>query len=314
MRKILVNAQITATISIIESISNITYVILVAITVRTNYGTLINLLVLYMIVLPYSFLMNTSHNKERIIEQGWMNIFTNIFGSVLEILGIKGRRESGDHLATISNEIHTRTNITGKELVEEKNDDIYDTTAIKNQDTAKKSIDCINIQDLENEQPSTSQNIDEVITREEKHKVNVHDLVSKMKSNIEEEENYIYYFQIYVSYVEKFKNGDTDLELDIKSDEERTKEELQIASKGKNGKRSKSANNIPTSKTIRNISQDRNSMVSEKGTNLKFNGQKSVRIMKRNNILDKLLSESINDAKFNLFIEELINLEESLIA
>ena len=314
MRKLLVNAQITATISLIESSSNITYIILVAITVRTNYGTLINLLVLYMIVLPYSFLMNTSHNKERIIEQGWMNIFKNIFGSVLEILGIKGRRESGDHLATISNEIHTRTNITGKELVEEKNDDIYDTTAIKNQDTAKKSIDCINIQDLENEQPSTSQNIDEVITREEKHKVNVHDLVSKMKSNIEEEENYIYYFQIYVSYVEKFKNGDTDLELDIKSDEERTKEELQIASKGKNGKRSKSANNIPTSKTIRNISQDRNSMVCKKGTNLKFNGQKSVRIMKRNNILDKLLSESINDAKFNLFIEELINLEESLIA
>ena len=261
MRKLLVNAQITATISLIESATSITYIILVAITVRTNYGTLINLLVLYMIVLPYSFLMNTSHNKERIIEQGWMNIFRNIFGSVLEILGIKGREESGDLLATISNEIHTRTNITGKKLVEEKNNDISNTTSIQNQDTAKKSLDCINIQDLENEQPSTSQNIDQVIPREERHSLNVQNLVSRMKSNIEEEENYIYYFQIYVSYVEKFKNGETALELDIKSIEERTNEELRIDSKGKNGKRSKSVNTVPKSKTIRDISQDRDDFV-----------------------------------------------------
>ena len=261
MRKLLVNAQITATISLIESATSITYIILVAITVRTNYGTLINLLVLYMIVLPYSFLMNTSHNKERIIEQGWINIFQNIFGSVLEILGIKGREESGDLLATISNEIHTRTNITGKKLVEEKNNDISNTTSIQNQDTAKKSLDCINIQDLENEQPSTSQNIDQVIPREERHSLNVQNLVSRMKSNIEEEENYIYYFQIYVSYVEKFKNGETALELDIKSIEERTNEELRIDSKGKNGKRSKSVNTVPKSKTIRDISQDRDDFV-----------------------------------------------------
>ena len=314
MRKLLVNAQITATISLIESATSITYIILVAITVRTNYGTLINLLVLYMIVLPYSFLMNTSHNKERIIEQGWINIFQNIFGSVLEILGIKGREESGDLLATISNEIHTRTNITGKKLVEEKNNDISNTTSIQNQDTAKKSLDCINIQDLENEQPSTSQNIDQVIPREERHSLNVQNLVSRMKSNIEEEENYIYYFQIYVSYVEKFKNGETALELDIKSIEERTNEELRIDSKGKNGKRSKSVNTVPKSKTIRDISQDSNGIVAKKGTNLKFNGQKSVRTMKRNEILDKILSERINDEKFNFFIEELINLEESFIA
>ena len=310
----LVNAQITATISLIESISNITYTILVAITIRTNYGTLINLLVLYMVVLPYSFLMNTSHNKERIIEIGWMNILKNIFVTLLDILGIRDGVEHSDLLATISNEIDARTNRNGKEVVEEKNKDIKNTTLIQNHDTAKKSFDCINIQDLENEQPSTSQNIDKVIPREEKYELNVHNLISKMKSNIEEEENYICYFQIYVSYVEKFKNGDTDLALDIKTVKERTNVQLQIASKGMNGKGSKCTKSLPKSKTISDISQDRDDIVFKSGTNLKFNGQKSVRITKRTEILDKILSVSINDEKFNFFIEELINLEESLIA
>ena len=314
MRKLLVNAQITATISLIESVINISYIILVAITVRTNYGTLINILILYMVVLPYSFLMNTSHNKERIIEQGWMNIFKNIFGSLLEISGMKNRIESDDPLATISNEIHTRTKSTGKELVEEKSKDMTDTSLIQNLDTAKKSYDCINIQDLENEQPSSSQSIDKVISQEEKYQSNIHNLISMMKSNIQNEENYIHYFQIYVSYVEKFKDGDADLELDIKTVEEKTKEELLIGSKGKIGKKSKIANSVTPSKTIRNISQDRNCIASKNGIDLKFNGQKSVRIIERNEILDKILSQSINDEKFNFLIEQLINLEESFIA
>ena len=114
--------------------------------------------------------------------------------------------------------------------------------------------------------------------------------------------------------MEKFKNGDTDLALDIKSVNERTNVELQIASKGMNGKGSKYTKSLPKSKTISDISQDRDDIVFKSGTNLKFNGQKSVRITKRTEILDKILSVRINDEKFNFFIEELINLEESLIA
>ena len=267
-----------------------------------------------MIVLPYSFLMNTSYNKERIIEQGWMNIFKNIFGSLLNILGIKDQVESGDLLATISNEIHTRSKGTGKEQVEVKSKDNTDTPLIQNQDTTKKSLDCMNIQDLENEQPSTSQSINKFISHEEKYELNVHNLITKMKSNIEEEEHYIYYFQIYVSYVEKFKNGDTDLELDIKSVDERAKEEFPIASIGMKGKRSKCLKSVPISKTLSDISHDENRIGFKNVTSLKFNGQKSVRIMERSEMLDKILSKSNNDEKFSIFIEELINLEESLIA
>ena len=80
MRRVLVNAQIKAMVSLIESIMNIGYVIIVAFTVRTSFGTLVIMVSLYMVVLPYSFLMNTSHNKSRIIEHGWKNVFNNILG------------------------------------------------------------------------------------------------------------------------------------------------------------------------------------------------------------------------------------------
>ena len=314
MRKLLINAQITATISLLESVSNITYIILVTVTGRTSYGTLINLLTLYMIVLPYSFLMNTSHNKERIIEQGWMNVFTNIFGSNMEILRVNDHVEPGDLLATISKAIHTRNNSSGKELFVARSKAIADNTLIENQDTTKQSLDIINIQDLEHEQPSTSQNIDEPMPRENKYKSNVRNLISKMKSNIEEEEEYIYYFQMYVALVEKFKNGDNDVELDIQSDSERTKEKLQITSKAMNGKRSNCKKSVPTSKTIKDISRDETGIVFKTFKDLKFNGKKSVRIIERKEILEKILSKSINDEKLNFFIEELINLEESFIA
>ena len=35
-------------------------------------------LIVFMIVSPYSFLMNTSHNKNRIIEHGWINVMKNM--------------------------------------------------------------------------------------------------------------------------------------------------------------------------------------------------------------------------------------------
>ena len=77
IRKVHVNAQVTAMITLLESlylVVNITYAML-------NQSTIGNLIVsmpLRLIILPYSFLMNTSHNKGRIIELGWKNVLRNI--------------------------------------------------------------------------------------------------------------------------------------------------------------------------------------------------------------------------------------------
>ena len=37
-------------------------------------------MVTYLILLPCAFLMNTSHNKRRVIEHGWTNVLRNTFG------------------------------------------------------------------------------------------------------------------------------------------------------------------------------------------------------------------------------------------
>ena len=37
-------------------------------------------MITYLILLPCAFLMNTSHNKCRVIEHGWKNVFRNTFG------------------------------------------------------------------------------------------------------------------------------------------------------------------------------------------------------------------------------------------
>ena len=79
-RRVLVNAQVKAMISFLESFSNILYVIMVWFTVRTSFVTLLQIMTLYFVFLPYSFLMNTSHNKNRVVEIGWKNVFRNILG------------------------------------------------------------------------------------------------------------------------------------------------------------------------------------------------------------------------------------------
>ena len=82
MRKLKLNAQVTAMTSIIEAFGNIIqWSIWIFITKFAGYGTLIQSILLYFVILPYVFLMNTSQNKERVIEIGWLNVLKNAFGN-----------------------------------------------------------------------------------------------------------------------------------------------------------------------------------------------------------------------------------------
>ena len=77
-RKILVNSQVKAMISLLELLSNVVYMVIIVFSVKTSYTTLIQIMFLYMILLPYAFLMNTSHNKKRVVEYGWSNVLKNL--------------------------------------------------------------------------------------------------------------------------------------------------------------------------------------------------------------------------------------------
>ena len=78
MKKVRVNAQVKAMASFIEGFVNIAYILILLIVVRTSLGTLMMQTFMYLIILPYFALMNTSFNKDRIIENGWKNVFKNL--------------------------------------------------------------------------------------------------------------------------------------------------------------------------------------------------------------------------------------------
>ena len=76
MRKVTVNAQVTAIMSISEVVGFIFIVSISAITGTKTVGMVLFRL-LEFIVLPYAFLINTRENKYRIVEEGWSNVFRN---------------------------------------------------------------------------------------------------------------------------------------------------------------------------------------------------------------------------------------------
>ena len=59
-------------------------------------------MILYLIILPYAFLMNTSHNKNQIIEHGWINVVKNmtvnnsVVASVVLCVSCKGDNSEGE--------------------------------------------------------------------------------------------------------------------------------------------------------------------------------------------------------------------------
>ena len=80
MKKLKVNAQVTAMISVFEIFVNITAFVLTMISNGVTLYTLSMNIGAYNIILPYVFIMNTSHNKYRIVEFGWKNVLFNIIG------------------------------------------------------------------------------------------------------------------------------------------------------------------------------------------------------------------------------------------
>ena len=76
------NVQITAMISTIEFLFYVIHQLWARFAGGTNqtgvFFAIVWYMFLFMIISPYSFLMNTSHNKNRIIDDGWINVLKNI--------------------------------------------------------------------------------------------------------------------------------------------------------------------------------------------------------------------------------------------
>ena len=80
-RIVRVNSQVTAVITIFEVLGSCIIVIMHLLRIRIGLGKFAQItlyMLLHFVVLSYSFLMNTRYNKNRIIEEGWMNVLKNM--------------------------------------------------------------------------------------------------------------------------------------------------------------------------------------------------------------------------------------------
>ena len=78
IRKVETNARIAFVVWIIEICANICIIIAWAVVYgKTTFATLTINMVWYYLILPHTFLMNTSHNKELIVDNGWKTTIRN---------------------------------------------------------------------------------------------------------------------------------------------------------------------------------------------------------------------------------------------
>ena len=85
MRKVAVNARITAYLCFLELVSMVCIGVVWLFVIGTSsaWGTT-NSMIWYYIILPYTHLMNTSFNKDRIIDDGWKSVILNSLKSVFK--------------------------------------------------------------------------------------------------------------------------------------------------------------------------------------------------------------------------------------
>ena len=85
MRKVTVNAHVTFFLWILETLANVSIIIVwMFIYGKTTFETLTLSMLIYYVILPNSFLMNTSHNKHLIVDNGLWNTIRNATGLPLK--------------------------------------------------------------------------------------------------------------------------------------------------------------------------------------------------------------------------------------
>ena len=77
LRKLHINAQVTAMTTLIETLGDITFFIHLHYN-KSSLQIFLHSIIKRFLIMPYTFLMNTSHNKDRILENGWINVLRNM--------------------------------------------------------------------------------------------------------------------------------------------------------------------------------------------------------------------------------------------
>ena len=189
-----------------------------------SFAGIILTMMLYFVVLPYAFLMNTRYNKRRIIEEGWMNVLKNMIFSYKcnvvapannSIVALKG----GEKL----NNAPTKSDVTKIFIIPNASESSMSEEVVLN--SFYNTIDDDNKEpEFDNQQPTCSYSVVDLkndsnyrIKKDKgiKNKTSINsireNMISDLLSNIDNEAIYIKKLTHFVDLEEAHKSGkDTD--------------------------------------------------------------------------------------------------------
>ena len=327
----------------LEVVTMISITILLRYYKGTNFYNLIGAMVVYDVLLPYSFLMNTSHNKDRVVQLGWKNVFKNIIG--------KGNN-SVECDPNISNETKSKRKPLHKEKIPHKREtgEKIFTISPSKIDRYVKKVDKSWILDVPvDDEPSTSKGVESsssdisplspvMLIRQDIHqgenenssdelvKIETEDesndqmtiekgLISKMIIFIEDEEKYIQVFKDFVSLQDHCTAGKEISEFLLEHETKYYDPPIKNQSKNRNPKhKDQSQDKNKSNSSSENVAshpEGKRNLCSEQ--NLSFDEQQNYRREKRQILLDKLKSYTRHDLSYGSLKEQLIDLEEGFI-
>ena len=334
-KKLKVNAQVTAINTLVEMASTITYIIILAIMKGNTFASYIYAQFFYNILLPFTFLSNTSDNKTRIVEVGWKNVLKNIINNMknqmyayLTIMAAKipDTNMSSNRKQAFKNRVSMGT-ISDEDcrLKSEGKNEIYTTRVMQNEITAN-MINELNVPMYEAEQSGSkfdsSECHEECSSQNKKYikyeqldanKLLLNDsdqlfkkkMIAGMIKEVNFEEKYLNLFKNFVAFHEGYISKEFLISNVLQDDQPSPNSNKNPISKKQKGKGKKSYLRNKTVKVYPDVEK----------SSIEFNKSKNVQNrteLRLNLLTDVQFLQNENDALEEM-IERIITLEESFL-
>ena len=309
--------------TLIELIGGVTFVIHLYLKKGTSSCTLLHAVVIKCGVMPYAFLMNTSHNKNRIVEKGWKNVLINIVNHPALASFAKDAKET-----TSSNtKEKTHTPNEPDELQISKKKVIFEISSSENEVESiaiQKSLEdlpCSSKEDwIKNSMDETNDEFPILdIKRLGKQKYiefMSYKLAKKLEKGLEDEKLYIEAFKNLLEFTENCKQdkllSENELETSSAIAYTCNKEFSKRKSKKKCNKHPSEVrlSSFYEDDNSKNINLESGSPRDSKNTRIK---EYEFRLTKRKEIVVELLQSCKENEKFNRILDQIIDIEESFV-
>ena len=292
--------------TIFETISQMVYIIILSLVYkRTAFSTLIFAMVLRCVLLPYLFLMNTSHNKDRIIETGWKNViknltpFKNNSSSTSNIeLSIQTSKQRKRNKKLTRNVAVDKCQKTTQKLPE-KHDlsnetDIFTVSTFRRKMDRDEAYDNPNLHTPFNEEPSTSSGL----SRPNLHKPVIIRCYSEDESYLPSQEDEHSFTLVQINNM-----------IDSLRDEDLYMKHLRIISEYREDRKRGSKPTLSRYTWLIQEIPHTNSTLPKP----KMRGKIKERNLMRMDLLTKLRSSHDNPEEFNILLENLFDIEKQFL-